>query len=920
MALQLIDLTTPQPGGKFGDPTKTAWEKTNDNIEEIGSRLEGAEVGGSNGSEALSKVNELQNDLGSAAYLQANELANSSQGAKADTAVQPAALVPIDQRLTTVEASQGSGIVGYPSLASIPTSSLGSGDAGKMFNVTNDANPNNNGAWRWSGTALVQAEDRVTALVQQMATKADASTTLALQLDVGPPTALSNQSLGTAVAQSVGPAGVGNLYANNKPLLSAAKITSVSVLCRSAFTGEIHILGPNPGGTTKTLAIYPISRNLSGVATIAVDFIAPKGSYIAYKQITGSQVDYGNPVGALGSARWPGTESTAVGSVQNPPVVAPTVQVAVQVSYQTTGSEPLTDQIADLTEVADKALASSTAASEFLDLTSVGAATFVAGTIEGSFTTSANSSWAYGLSESLRGGTLKKVSARYASAGSAFIEVIDKSDVVVAKHAVTVATGVNVWEVGVHFPETPLPAGGHIYLRRASGVGVLFNSQFGSSLSTANLPQAAVVGNTQQWVESPITVAMSIEYEALAKTLSESLPISIATSLIDEKFKEPPMGWSFVGCDATTGALKSQASSSWASRAIPVFYGRSQLMRRTYSAWASVVGSSEVWGLGFVRDSGGSLLDTPVATVDSAANTLTVSKWTGTGAPAVAGPSVSVPWAVTGSNMRLDISRDWFSTSVNLTNTVSGVSISITLDYEDGSGGDTGRAWGSPCVVFPQTTEGGVLISRVRMVADYPYPTAQAARVLLIGDSITEGSQIDGTPYPEHSKVWSHLLETERESLGAKDVVVMGRGGQRSSHVVQATHEAASLCDSNTVVVVLMGTNDAQTLVTQAVWRANMQLLLTKLRNRTKRIALGMLPPLGGQAKALRDSFNVDILSGYFGSDLLPPVRFDLALSLNNDGSTWNNAMQVGDGIHPSIVGNQAMFERLRLDTPEAFE
>lgn len=46
MALQLIDLTTPQPGGKFGDPTKTAWEKANDNFVEISEWQDGKEESG----------------------------------------------------------------------------------------------------------------------------------------------------------------------------------------------------------------------------------------------------------------------------------------------------------------------------------------------------------------------------------------------------------------------------------------------------------------------------------------------------------------------------------------------------------------------------------------------------------------------------------------------------------------------------------------------------------------------------------------------------------------------------------------------------------------------------------------------------------------------------------------------------------
>lgn len=39
MARQVIDLTTPQPNGKMGEPTKSAWEKVNDMTAEIYSRI-----------------------------------------------------------------------------------------------------------------------------------------------------------------------------------------------------------------------------------------------------------------------------------------------------------------------------------------------------------------------------------------------------------------------------------------------------------------------------------------------------------------------------------------------------------------------------------------------------------------------------------------------------------------------------------------------------------------------------------------------------------------------------------------------------------------------------------------------------------------------------------------------------------------
>lgn len=73
-------------------------------------------------------------------------------------------------------------------------------------------------------------------------------------------------------------------------------------------------------------------------------------------------------------------------------------------------------------------------------------------------------------------------------------------------------------------------------------------------------------------------------------------------------------------------------------------------------------------------------------------------------------------------------------------------------------------------------------------------------------------------------------------------------------------------------------------------------------------------------AAALRAQYNEDILAGYFGADLLPPVRFDLALSDANDGAAWAAGMQIGDNVHPNVAGNTAMLARVKLDLPEVVE
>lgn len=123
----------------------------------------------------VSLLSGVAESLGSAAFQDSTSFGTAQQGQKADTAVQPQALntaisgvnsqiASQAQEIADIRASQGSGLPGYAAKADIPTSGLGPGDAGRMFSVTNDSDAANNGAWRWDGTTLVKAADRVSAL------------------------------------------------------------------------------------------------------------------------------------------------------------------------------------------------------------------------------------------------------------------------------------------------------------------------------------------------------------------------------------------------------------------------------------------------------------------------------------------------------------------------------------------------------------------------------------------------------------------------------------------------------------------------------------------------------------------------------------------------------------------------------------
>ena len=53
MALQQIDINTPQPNGKFGESTRSANIKHNSNITEVGQRLEALEADSGGAGEAI---------------------------------------------------------------------------------------------------------------------------------------------------------------------------------------------------------------------------------------------------------------------------------------------------------------------------------------------------------------------------------------------------------------------------------------------------------------------------------------------------------------------------------------------------------------------------------------------------------------------------------------------------------------------------------------------------------------------------------------------------------------------------------------------------------------------------------------------------------------------------------------------------
>ena len=540
------------------------------------------------------------------------------------------------------------------------------------------------------------------------------------------------------------------------------------------------------------------------------------------------------------------------------------------------------------------------------------------GTVVGTFSTTAPNDADLGPAGVSPGGLLTKVEAVYTSGTQSTIIVLDDAGVITAMHNVSLAAaGTAEWVAGVHFPETYVPKGGVILLRRRTGFNVRFTSG-GAGLNTLGRARPDAIGEVQTYGQVANTPAIRLTYAILPRVLSDVTQQIAPGDLVDKRFSTA-FGWKLGGATVSGDLLVSAASASWTNVCTPEYYSdfgrKSWLSRRSCTIWADINATDQVFGLGWMRD-GAATTQTPAVVVDGTDNKLKVYAWDSVTAPTTVAAEATIPWVVNGSSIKLTVRRDRYATIITLTNARSGLVVTLTLDYEAGTGAG-GRARGVPAILFPSTTAGGVSVSRFRMVPDRPFPLDRTAKVVIIGDSNTEGNSIGGSgTYPEHSKAFGYLLEDARASLGARDVMILAQGGARTDQMIGAVDEVLPYIGSSTLVIIAAGTNDAIQGRTHDGWRAAMAGLISVIQSRTHNIHLAAIPP---HAATLRPLIVADVVADYFGLGM-SPVRFDLALSQNNDGATWDPAFNVGDSIHANVPGQAAMFARLMLDVPEVME
>lgn len=181
-------------------------------------------------------------------------------------------------------------------------------------------------------------------------------------------------------------------------------------------------------------------------------------------------------------------------------------------------------------------------------------------------------------------------------------------------------------------------------------------------------------------------------------------------------------------------------------------------------------------------------------------------------------------------------------------------------------------------------------------------------KVLVSGDSFIEGTASTQYGYPINSRWCAKLAE----DIGVENCAIDGIGGDAVSE--QWFNRLARDCSwfSPEYVIISMGTNN--------YWRESeymtyMGKAIHMLKNEGIHPILVTVTPRYDQP----DSPVPERINKWVRESGELYVDMNAAVTLSDDPTRWKNGFILPDGIHPSVEGYNAMYERIKLDCPFLF-
>lgn len=467
--------------------------------------------------------------------------------------------------------------------------------------------------------------------------------------------------------------------------------------------------------------------------------------------------------------------------------------------------------------------------------------------------------------------------------------------------------GVNTWTAGKDFPLTFVPAGTYVgYGMPASASSIGFATSGGAGAytvsGTASLPAGSSASsnllggigvNASLTIYDPANVPTLVPTPADFQSMIARDGHANRTPLFSTTFASLPSSAATSGSGAwTTSANGLTSPSSNQGYGATLFLQQVYAIdQRTYRYAFQILASGTIAGFG-ARPTGydndnswGSL-----CVVDSAAGTIAFTNaWDGGSNPGVAS-SANMPFSVvTGRSYALTITVNRRQISATLYDPLSAQSVTVSAGNNSTDPGGHPTA-GIMCD-YPAFAgiAGQFRVSSFALVANTSRP-----RAMFVGDSLTYGYTLPtGTD-------WAHQLAAQ---IGSS-AVVSGRGGAKAQSALSRMQTEVSILQPDTLVVDI-GTNDsigsATTYLPQVVAAA---------RPYVRTLILAVLSPSPG--------FNGDIpsINTLIKSQTVDAfLRFDLATTASNDGSTQNTTL-FNDTVHYNASGTAAVLKRQPVDAP----
>ena len=469
---------------------------------------------------------------------------------------------------------------------------------------------------------------------------------------------------------------------------------------------------------------------------------------------------------------------------------------------------------------------------------------------------------------------------RYSSGGSTSFYFLFGSPVAVGS---AYAFDANNGLIGIATTNTYTTPGSSGSAGMASGTGTVVYPQQASSTPAGTTGAAA-----------PIVLAQS--------TLSAN-----RTQLWAESFSGSglPANWSQAGSGGWTvnnGLISPSGASAYQSGVtFARYFG---VLRRTVRIKFQILTSGAAMAFASAQGTGNPGPWESIVVVDSSAGTVAIGNNYGGGAPSIAASqALGFPMTI-GSNYSLLITLNERVITAAITDPITGSTATVTAGN---NATDSGNCQYGVFEDYPQflAVSGQYQVNSLTILANIANPRIYFGP----GDSITYGFTL---PLAQR---WASLIAAQ---IGSSCIVSGRPGGITTGALGRMTSEVAYL--QPYYMVLLIGTNDTVggAAISLAQYESNTQAILAQAAAIGTKVVLCTLPCVAPASQSAVTAANNFLLAQASGVAAI--VRFDLATSTNNDGTTQNSALFQSDNLHPNQAGSIAMANRFQVDAPFLFD